>query len=88
VGLIIHLRGLLSSKFLKGLGILKHDFSIFDDGDFEDVGTTGCKMGYWWRGRTSVNLQSIMAVGTVEFSRLWLLLRRDRVRLLRLYPLR
>src|SRR5271154_5774743 len=56
-----------SSKFLEGLGILKHDFSIFDDGDFEDVGTTWCEGCYWWRGRTSVRHQSIMSVVPLNF---------------------
>jgi len=57
-----------SSKFLEALGILKHDFSIFDDGDFEDVGTTWCEGCYWWRGRTnSIRPQSIMSVVPLNF---------------------
>jgi hypothetical protein len=82
------LRGLLSSKFLKGLGILKHDFSIFDNGDFEDVGTAWGKRCRWRRCRTSVNSEEWGEGCTVEFSLLRLLLQRDRVLLLLLYPWR
>lgn len=45
-----------SSKVLERLGILKHDFSIFDDGDFEDVRTTWRERCRRWGSRTSVNI--------------------------------
>ena len=82
-----------SSKVLERLGILKHDFSIFDDGDFEDVRTTWRERCRRWGSRTSVNIgrsgEPREGGGvTVEFSRSRLLWRRDRVHLLLLRPLR
>jgi hypothetical protein len=75
----------VSSEFFEGLSILKHDFSIFDDSDFEDVGTTWRKWwGYWWL-RPIVSFPLAHAGFTFESFRLRLLLPRDRVRLLLRY---
>ena len=72
-------KGFPSSKFLERLGILKHDFSVFDDGDFEDIGTTWREGSRWWRSGPTVKLARMRS--TVEFSRSRLLWPRDRVRL-------
>lgn len=42
----IHIR--ISSEFLERLGILKHDFSILNNSDLKNFGSTWCE---WWRWR-------------------------------------